>query len=75
MDKQIVEIAATAIHVSTEVAEKHSKQVPQIEGWYFWNPARGGLSVLVNKAGEKLSATSAISFEKHLSAFCSGKRN
>lgn len=75
MEQEIIDLAAGAMKVTPEEAAKHYKEVPEIQGWYFWNPVRGGISVLVNNEGEKLAATSAVSFEKHLKAFASGKRN
>lgn len=75
MDHNILEIAAKAMKISVEEVKKYQKVVPEIDGWYFWNPIRGGIGVLVNVAGEKLAATSGVSFEKHLKAFQGGKRN
>ena len=42
---------------------------------YYWNPKRGGIHVLVKSNGEKLAATSQISFEKLMQDFKNGKRN
>lgn len=75
MNESIIAIAATTLKVSEETAKKYNKPVPEIDGWYFWNPVRGGFSVLINKDGEKLAASSAVSYQKHLDAFVSGKRN
>ena len=75
MDKKLIEIAALVMKISCEEAEKHYKEVPEIDAYYFWNPVRGGISVIINKNGEKLGATSSVSFEKHVKAFQAGKRN
>lgn len=75
MDKHILETAAAAIHITPDEAAKHCKEVPQINGWLFWDSARGGLSILIDEKGEKLAATSAVSFDMHLKAFCAGNRN
>lgn len=75
MNSKILEIAAKAIKTSVKEAEMHQKEVPEIGGWYVWDPARGGIAVLINAAGEKLAATSGVSFEKHLKAFQDGRRN
>ena len=75
MNQKLVEIAAQAIKVSIEDAQKHCKPVAEINGYYFWNPVRGGLSVLINAQGERLIATSSVSFDKHLRVFQEGKRN
>lgn len=75
MEKIIVEIAAKAIKVSLEEAESHCKEINDIDAYYFWNPARGGLSVIVNSNGEKLAATSSVNFDRHLEEFKKGRRN
>ena len=58
-----------------EETQKYCKEVPEIDGYYFWNPVRGGLSVIINHRGERLIATSSVSFNEHLKAFKEGKRN
>ncbi len=75
MEEKLFEIAAEAMRTPLETAKTHFKEVPEIEGYYFWNPVRGGIAVLVSKNGEKLAATSSVSFQRHLEAFISGKRN
>lgn len=75
MNKEIVSIAASVLKISVEDALRNSKEIPNYNLMYFWNPIRGGLSVIINKEGEKLVATSSVNFEKHLKAFLDGKRN
>ncbi len=75
MNQEIIAIAAQVMKVSVEEAEKHYKEVPEIDGYYFWNPVRGGIAVMINSKGEKLGATSSVRFEKHLQAFIDGRRN
>ena len=75
MDEKIIKLAANTLKVDEETAKKYNKPVPEINGWYFWNPVRGGFSVLINNHGERLAAASVVTFQKHLDAFVSGKRN
>lgn len=75
MDSMIIEIAAKALKVDAQVASANCKRIDEIDGWYFWNPTRGGASVIVDSRYEKLSATSAVNFDKHLRAFMDGRRN
>ena len=75
MDKKIAEIAAKVMKVSVEEALKHNKEIPGHDAYYFWNPVRGGIAVIVNVQGEKLGATSSVGFERHLAAFLEGRRN
>ena len=75
MDNKIIEDVAKKLHMSVEDVKKYCKEVPEIDGYYFWQPFRGGISIIINNVGEKLCVTSSISFEKHLKAFKEGKRN
>lgn len=75
MDNKIIEDIAKKLHMSIEDLKKHCKEVPEIDGYYFWQPFRGGISIIINNVGEKLCATSSISFAEHLKAFKEGKRN
>ena len=75
MNNEIIEIAAKTLHISTEEAQKNYKEITDANAFYFWNPVRGGLAVIIAENGEKLAATSSISFERHLQAFLSGRRN
>ena len=75
MEKEILETAAMAIGLTPEEAALHYREVPEIDGYYFWEPGRGGVALLINRNGETLGATSSVSFEKHLQAFLAGRRN
>lgn len=75
MDNKIIEIAAKAMKIPTEKAKENFKELTEINAFYFWNPARGGISVIVNSNGEKLAATSAVNFNSHLEEFKKGRRN
>lgn len=75
MDNNIIELAAKVMKVPAEDAMKHYKKIPEIDAYYFWNPSRGGIAVIVSENGEKLGATSSVSYERHVAAFISGKRN
>jgi len=75
MDIKILELAAKAMKITTDAAAEHCKEAPEIGGWYFWNPVRGGISVLINAAGERLAASSGVNYDQHLKAFKNGRRN
>lgn len=75
MDKELLEVVASLLKMKIEDVELHSKKVPNSDAYYFWNPARGGNSVIISPNGEKLSATSSVNFEMHVKAFISGRRN
>lgn len=75
MINNIEKIAAQVMHVTVEDALKNHKKIPQTNAYYFWNPVRGGISVIVSEDGEKLGAASSVSYERHIKAFMDGKRN
>ena len=75
IDIKVVKIVSNELNLTEEDVQKYCKEVPEIDGYYFWNPTRGGLSVIINHQGERLCATSSISFKEHLKAFIDGKRN
>ncbi len=68
-------LAAQVLKVSQEEANRNNKAIEDIDARYYWNPQRGGLHVIIKPNGEKLAASSSISYEKLLKAFKDGKRN
>ncbi len=68
-------LAARILKISQEEATKQCKIIKDIDARYYWNSQRGGLHVIIKSNGEKLAASSAISYEKLLNAFKDGKRN
>ena len=64
--EEILKIAAEALKTTVEEIEKCCKEVPEINGYYFWQNMRGGNSVMINDKGERLRATSSVSFEPRM---------
>ena len=75
MNKEIIEIAAKVVKLPEDEVVKHYRELPEINAYYFYNPIRGGIGVIVDENLEKLGATSRVSFERHLQAFKDGRRN
>lgn len=76
MDKEkIIAIAAEILKTDKENARNYCEEIPEINGWYFWQPQYGGISVLINSNGEKLAATSSVSLKEHIAEFNKGRRN
>lgn len=75
METGIVAMASEVLGITAEKVTTNCRVVPEIDGYYIWNPARGGRSMLVSKSGERLVATSAVAFSTHLCDFVAGKRN
>ena len=53
----------------------HRKELKDIDGWYFWNPLRGGSAIIINSNGENLVEYSGVSFTRHYQEFLEGRRN
>ena len=70
-----LKVIANLLNLSLEEVKNNSKKLDDCDANYYWNPVRGGLSVIVASNGEYLVATSSVSFEKLLEEFKSGKRN
>ena len=66
---------AQLLNLSIDELENNSKKIEDCDAVYYWNPAKGGVSVIVASNGEYLGATSSVSFEKLLEEFKAGKRN
>lgn len=71
----IIKIAAAALNIALDEAERNQKRLSELGATYFWNKKRGGLAVIVSDTGDRLVAVSAVSFKEHVDAFKSGKRN
>lgn len=75
MDEKLLKVAAETMKTTADVAKDNNKYIDEIDGYYFWNPIRGGISVIIDKNGEKLSACSRVKFDDHLKEFKNGRRN
>lgn len=72
---EIMNLVSEIIQVDKDSLAEYSKELEEIGATYYWNPERGGLSIIINDSGEKLVATSAVNFDMHYRDFCNGRRN
>jgi len=75
MTDKIILTAISILDITVEDAKTNCREIPEIKAFYFWSNQRGGKAIIINEAGERLIASSAIKYEDHLKAFVSGKRN
>jgi hypothetical protein len=75
MNDKMLLTASEILKISTEEAKKNFKHIPDEDAFFFWNPVRGGLQMIIKDDGEKLVLGSAFSFDKVLAMFREGKRN
>ena len=68
MSNNIIEIAAQAMHVTIEDAQKHYKIIDGINAFYFWNPVRGGLAIIVSEETGGISVAYKGQFHLRLTA-------
>ncbi len=71
---EIIDYVSEILEVSVEETKKNSKIIDD-NLTYYWNPARGGVSVLVDNDGNYLTAVSSLSFEELIEKFKKGNRN
>ena len=56
--------------------EETAKRIEEINATYYYNPVRGGRSIIVDDDGSYLLlVSSAVSFDEFLNEFKSGRRN
>lgn len=66
--------AARLLGLRTADATRNSAPVPDLDATCFWDPARGGGTVIVGSDGTYLFAGSAVTRDAHLEAFAAGRR-
>jgi len=75
MDRLVADkIAAKVLHMDRLDARKHSRELKEAEGRYYWDPARGGSAVIVAADSSFLWANSGVRPDVHVEAFVGGKR-
>ena len=70
----IIDYVSELLKLSKEETEKNSKKIDD-NLTYYWNPIRGGISVIVDNEGNYLAAVSSVNFEKLLETFKNGDKN
>lgn len=75
MTSKMLLAVVSALAITSEDAKRNCKEIPEINSYYFWSNQRGGKAMIINEAGDRLIASSAVKYEDHIKAFISGKRN
>jgi hypothetical protein len=71
----ITTTAARLLGLRFNDAARNSRQLPAEAAIHFWDPARGGGSVIVAADGSYLFANSSVKWDCHLNEFLSGLRS
>ena len=74
-NQKSLEIASKVLNIPIEELKNNYKILDEDNATYFWQTTRGGNSIIVSENGSYLTATSSVSFERHLSEFRKGRRN
>lgn len=69
-----LEKVSELLKLTKEETIRNSKKIDEITT-YYWNPNKGGVSIIVGENGNYLAAASSISFEKLLEEFQKGGKN
>lgn len=67
--------AAKLLGLRFNDAARNSRQLPGQAATHFWNPVRGGGSVIVGADGTYLYANSSTTWDQHMGAYASGRRS
>ena len=71
---EIIDYVCELLKISKEEAMKNNKKIED-NLTYYWNPNRGGASVIVDNDGNYLAAVSSVNFERLLEEYKKGERN
>ncbi|MBR2833986.1 MAG: hypothetical protein IKE75_06180 [Bacilli bacterium] len=71
---EIIDYASELLKLSKEETQKNSKKLDD-NLTYYWNPVRGGISVIVDNKGNYLTAVSNVNFDELIEEFKKGDRN
>ena len=71
---EIIDYVSQLLKLSKDETEKNIKNLND-NLMYYWNPVRGGISVIVDNEGNYLAAVSSVSFDKLLEEFKKGNNN
>ena len=67
-------LAAFLLGAPPEGAEQPCVDAPEIDGFYAWQPGRGGGQVLVGRDGSALYGTSVLTYDQMVAAYLAGER-
>lgn len=70
----MIERISNIIKLNVEETKKYSKKIDD-NLTYYWNPERGGVSLIVDNDGNYLAAVSSVNFDKLLDEFKKGTNN
>lgn len=71
---ELIDCVSKLLNLSKEETLKNSKKIDE-NLTYYWNPVRGGISLIVDNDGDYLAATSSVNFDELLKEFKTGNRN
>ena len=71
---EIIDYLSELLKMSKEETKKNSKELEN-NLTYYWNPERGGISLIVDNEGNYLAAASSVNFDRLLEEFKKGDRN
>lgn len=71
----VLEVASSVLDMDSDALLGSYVPVKGTDAWYFWQPMRGGRSVIVDGDGSFLVATSSVNPERHVLEFRAGMRS
>ena len=71
---EIIDYVCELLKISKDEAIENNKKIEE-NLTYYWNPDRGGASVIVDNEGNYLASVSSVNFERLLEEFKKGEKN
>ncbi|MBB2923740.1 hypothetical protein AB6N24_13045 [Cellulomonas sp. 179-A 4D5 NHS] len=67
-------LASELLRVPLADAVEHSRDLPEIDAFFYWVPIRGGGRLIVGRDGSVLFGISSLRLEQMVEAFAAGRR-
>jgi hypothetical protein len=68
------ELVSRLLRCPVEDALRYSREVPEIDAFFYWQPVRGGAQLLVARDGSVMFGISALPMAEMINLFKSGER-
>lgn len=68
------ELASRLLRIPLEVALENSTDLTEVDGFFYWEPVRGGGQIIVGRDESVLFGISALSVQQMVEAFAAGRR-
>ena len=68
------ELASTLLRLPVDQVLAYSREIPDIDAFFYWQPVRGGAQLIVGRDGTVLFGVSALNLDEMVVRFAAGHR-